>query len=192
MPAKEDPPLVSLKVTNPVTYLKIWWKKVMDNEGVSFSFRIRPLTAIFLTATTTLILTGAGYTLGRISLPWPEPIVKYIPKIIPTPTPQLWKDTAFSGSLKYTSITQKYYLVTTSAEAITLDVPNNIDLSVLVGKRILASGEYNKSLRLLVVKDAQNMEVLPLKPTVVPTSVPSPTPTSSLDESMIDGMNVNE
>ena len=178
MPARKDPPLVDLKVTNPVTYFKIWWQKLMGNEGIFFSFKIRPLTAIFITATITLILTGAGYTLGRISLPWPEQVVRYIPKIIPTPTPLLWRETAFTGSLKYTALTQKYYLVTTSAEAITLQVPDNIDLSKSVGKRILASGSYNKSTRTLVVSDAQDLEVLPTKAATIPTTAPTPTPTA--------------
>jgi len=95
---KEDPPLVQLKVTNPITYIKVWWKKIIGNEGVSFSFKIKPLTAIILSVFITSILTGAGYGLGKISLH--EPIVKYVPQLASIPTPNLWKETAFTGSLK--------------------------------------------------------------------------------------------
>ena len=28
---KEDPPLVDLKVTNPIAYLKLWLKKLLKN-----------------------------------------------------------------------------------------------------------------------------------------------------------------
>ena len=175
MAAPKDPPLVSLQVTNPVTYLRIWWKKIVGNDGIDFSFRIRPLTAVFMTATITLILTGAGYSLGKIAVPIPEPLDKYIPKIIPSPTPIVWRETAFSGSLKFTESTKRYYLVTTSSEAITLQVPENIDLSKFVGKRIMASGNYNKGTRILVVSDAQDLEVLPTKAVTIPTLIPTPT-----------------
>jgi hypothetical protein len=176
----EDPPLVSLKVTNPVTYLKRWWKRVATNEGVDFRFRVRPLTAIAIAVAVTLVLTGTGFSLGRITFPIPSPIIKYVPQLGPSPTPDPWKETAFTGSLKFTSSTQKYYLVTTSAEAITLNVPSNIDLSKFVGKRILASGNYNKSTRILDVKDAQDLEVLPTKAMTIPTLTPAASPTPVL------------
>jgi hypothetical protein len=172
---KEDPPLVSLKVTNPITFVKIWWKKVIGNEGVSLSFKIKPLTAIFISIVVTLMLTGAGFSLGWLaSIPLMEPIIKYVPEILPTPTASPWKDTAFTGSLKYSESTNKYFLVTTSSEAITLQVPANIDLSKFIGRRILASGNYNKSLRLLIVADAQDLEVLPTKAVIIPTLTPVP------------------
>jgi hypothetical protein len=172
--SQEDPPLVSLKITNPVTYLKLWWKKIIGNEGVSFSFKVRPLTAVAITVAVMLILTGTGFGLGRIYLPPSNPIVKYVPQLGPSPTPDPWRETAFTGNLKYTSTTQRYYLVTTSSEAITLEVPGNIDLSKFVGKRILASGSYNKSIRTLTVSDAQDFEVLPTKAVTIPTSTPTP------------------
>ena len=178
---KEDPPLVSLKVTNPITYIKMWWKKVIGNEGIDFSFKIRPLTAITIAIAVTLVLTGTGFSLGRITLPIPESMEKYVPKPASTPTPDPWRLTAFTGSLKYTQATQKFFLVTTSIEAITLIVPPNINLSPFVGKRILASGNYNKSTRTLMVSEAQDLEVLPTKalipPTVTPTPIEIPSPT---------------
>ena len=33
---KKDPLLVDLKVTNPIVYIKAWWKKVVANDGVDF------------------------------------------------------------------------------------------------------------------------------------------------------------
>jgi len=45
MPTTE-PLLVDVKVTNPVTYLRRWWEKVIGNEGISLSVKIHPLTAI--------------------------------------------------------------------------------------------------------------------------------------------------
>jgi hypothetical protein len=189
MTSKEDPPLVSLKVTNPVTYIKIWWKKIIGNEGISFAFKVKPLTAIVLTMVVMAGLTGTGFSIAWLTFPETSPIVKYIPQLVATPTPNPWKETAFTGNLKYTEATKRYFLVTTSSEAITLQVPDNIDLSKFVGKRIMASGNYNKSIRTLVVADAQDMEVLPTKAVTIPTNIPTPTtsipPAQSLTPSAI-------
>src|SRR5688572_745190 len=97
-PIQEDPPLVSVKVTNPITYLKLWWKEVIGNEGVEMKFKIKPLTALLLVSAVTFILTGTGFSLGRISIPITNPIVKYVPQLAPviTPTPDPWRETAMS------------------------------------------------------------------------------------------------
>lgn len=172
---KEDPPLVSVKVTNPITYIKRWWAKIIGNEGVEFYFRIRPLTAFIIAA----IIAGAAFGVGGFV--FSPPVAS--PTLTPTPAPEAWKETAFTGKLQFSQITNKYFLVTTtSAEAITLEVPDNINLEELVGKRIFASGQYNKSLRILKVADAKDMEVLPKTPVPIPTNSstpiasPSPTP----------------
>jgi len=173
-----DPPLVDVKVTNPVTYIKKWWAKIIGNEGVDFSFHIRPLTAILVS----LAIASVGFGFGRFVLPFELPFFKYIDNTLsspnPTPTEEpIWRETAFTGNLQYSNTTYKYYLVTTSSEAITLDVPKTIDLNELIGKRILAAGLYNKAERILKVSDAKNMEVLPKTPVAVPTNTPTPSPT---------------
>ena len=40
------PDLVNFKVTNPLVYIKAWWKKIMANEGLEFKFKAKPITAI--------------------------------------------------------------------------------------------------------------------------------------------------
>lgn len=161
------PPLVDLKITNPVTYLKAWWKKVIGNEGIKLTLQIKPLTAIALT----LVVTGVGFGLGRLTIP--QPLIQYVPYLVqptpgPSPTSSPWRETAFSGKLQVSGT--RYFLVTTSAEAITLDVPSSIDLSKLVGKRIMAVGNYNKGTRILVISDATDLEVLPSNPIPIPTT----------------------
>ena len=165
------PPLVDLKITNPITYLKAWWKKVIGNEGIKLTLQIKPLTAIALT----VVVSGIGFGLGRITLP--APIVHYIPILQPpaaTPTPSPWRETAFTGKLQVSGT--RYYLLTTSAEAITLEVPGSINLAKLVGKRIMAAGSYNKGTRTLVVTDAADLEILPSSPVSIPTANPHGAP----------------
>lgn len=81
----------------------------------------------------------------------------------------------------------KYFLVTTSSEAITLDVPLNFDLLKLVGKRIFAVGEYSKSSRVLKIIDVKDFEVLPLTPVPIPTieATTSPSATPSISDILI-------
>jgi len=180
-----EKPLVEVKVTNPFIYLKNWWNKVVNNEGVDFRFHIKPLTAIAMT----IIIASLGFGVGRFVIPEGVkiPFFKFEDVTSPTPTvtPEIWKETAYTGTLQYSQTTSKYYLMTTtSSELITLQVPENIDLKDYVGKRILAIGKYNKSLKVLVVSDAKSLEVLPKSPVSIPTIVPSPSPTPTSEPTM--------
>ena len=172
-----DPPLLDVKVTNPITYIKRWWAKIIGNEGMEFRFRIRPLTAIAVSVVVVSLVLG----LGRFVLPASIPFFKYNPTTgiepRPTSTPEIWRETAYTGTLQYSTPTKRFYLVTTAAEAITLEIPENIDLATLVGKRIFASGTYNKSTRILKVSDAKNLEVLSKSPVPIPTVTPIPSVT---------------
>ena len=177
---KKEPPLIDVKVTNPVTYIKSWWKKVIGNEGIDFRLKIRPLTAIAIT----IIVITVSLGIGKFELPFKIPFFVYNSKITPTPSPEtVIRESAFTGILQYTSASDRYYLITNTSEAITLQVPNNIDLGGYVGNRILAVGEYNENLRILVVINATDLEILPVEVSPVPTiateltSSPSITPT---------------
>lgn len=178
-----EPPLVDVKVTNPVTYLRRWWQKVIGNEGVSFSVKIHPLTAIAIG----VLAFGAGKYTPDI------PFLNYkgTQVSLPTQSPEpVWKETAFTGKLQYSVTNKKYFLLTTSSEAITLEVPNYIDLLTLVGKRIMAVGDYNKSIKVLRVSDAKDLEILSKTPqpipTIVPTIEPSSTPSATPSEIPLD------
>lgn len=180
MPASnQEPPLVT--VTNPVTYLRKWWDRVMGKEGIDFRFTIHPVTAVLIAA----VIATIGFGVGRFVLPDSVKIPFFefgatsssSPK--PTSTPVVeWRETAFTGKLQYSASTKKYFLITTSAEAITLEVPANLDLFTLIGKRIMAVGDYNKSTKLLKVSDVKDLEVLPNSPVPIPTVEPSPEPTA--------------
>lgn len=171
---KKDPLLVDLKVTNPIVYIKAWWKKVISNEGIDFRFKIRPLTAIAITG----VVMAGSFGLGRILIP--EPVIKFIPFLAPSPSPNPWRETAFTGVLKYTEANDRYYLVTNESEAITLEVPESVNMSRLVGKRVLAVGMHNLQTKILVVTDASDLEILPAQVVPVPTTLPDPSPSSDL------------
>jgi len=170
----QEPPLVDVKVTNPVTYLRLWWDRVMGKEGIDFRFTIHPITA-FLIA---FGFGAAAFGIGRYSVNIPFLGLQVIASPTPKESAETWKETAYIGTLKHSNETDKYFLVTSSAsEAITLTVPPNIDLSVLVEKRIMVVGKYSKSLRVIQIFDAKDMEILPKSPNPVPTTSATTEPT---------------
>ncbi len=173
-----EPPII--EVRNPVTYIRRWWERVMGKEGIDFRFTIHPVTAVLMVA----VVATIGFGAGRVTLPdgIQIPFFEFgdVPTSKPTSTPVVeWKETAFTGKLQYSLTTQKYFLITTSSEAITLNVPTNLDLLTLVGKRIMAVGEYNKSTKLLKVSDVKDLEVLPNTPIPIPTTIPTVEPTAT-------------
>ena len=172
---KEEPPLVDVKVSNPLTYIKSWWRKIIGNEGVEFRIKVKPLTAIAIS----LILITFGFGIGRIVLPFKIPFFEYSSKYEPTPVPDITRQTAFTGILQK-GASEKYYLVTESAEAVNLEVPIKVDLVRLVGKRIFATGRYNPETRTLMVLDVKDLEILSLSPSPIPTNTATPTATSTL------------
>ena len=92
--------------------------------------------------------------------------------------------------------------ITSSYEAIQLEVPDDIDFKSMRGKRIFVSGDYNPSKMLLVVDEITDMEILPAtavpiptkpptptpKPTPIPTPVPTPTPSIISTEQPLDSI----
>lgn len=173
------PDFVNLKITNPLVYIKYWWKRIMANEGMELKFKIKPITAIAMAVVAFSLAFGLGGVVFPVAFPWLK-INDQIATQSPTPTPGEWKDTALKGTLrKTTTVPIKFFLLTSSDEAITLEAPNYINLNSLVGKRIFASGNYNKKAKILIITDVQDLEVLPTTPVPIPTSSPTPTPSPS-------------
>ena len=171
---KKEPPLVDIKVTNPLAYIKSWWKKIIGNEGIDMRVKIKPLTAIAISIIVLTVTLG----IGKFVLPFKIPFFVYTSRISPTPVPEpvQVRDTAFSGTLRRTFLTNRYYLTTSSSEAITLVVPENIELKEFIGRRIFATGKYNEKTRTLEVSNASDLELLPSGVTPIPTSSPTPSP----------------
>ena len=171
------PDLFNFKIANPLIYIKYWWKRIMANEGVELKFKAKPVT-VFGVA---LIAFSLAFGLGGVVFPFAFPWIKVSGNQVnqsPTPIPQEWKETAIKGTLKKTNtIPVKFFLLGSSDEAVTLQVPANLNLTTLVGRRILATGSYNAKQKLLIVSDVQDLEVLPTTPVPIPTASATPTQT---------------
>jgi len=174
------PDLVNLKVTNPLVYIKYWWRRIMANEGIDMRFRMKPLT-VFGVA---LIAFSLAFGLGGVVLPTFFPWMKINGVVTatatPSSTPEILKDTALKGTLTKTNTTPiKFYLITTSTEAVTLEIPHGFNLLPFVGKRILAVGSYDSKNKVLEVEDIQDLEVLSTTPVPIPTTTSTPKPTET-------------
>lgn len=185
---KKEPPLVDVKVTNPLTYIKSWWKKIIGNEGVDMRIRVKPLTAIAISIIVLTITLG----IGKFVFPFKVPFFVYTTenKSTPVSDDNGYRNTAFTGTLRHTLLSNRYYLITSTSEAINLELPDNIDLKGFVGRRIFATGKYHDESRTLLITDTKNLELLPEdaqviptveatttpEPTVVPTAAPKNTP----------------
>lgn len=171
--SNDDPPVVQFAVNNPVNYLKRWWARVIGNEGIDVKFRIHPLTAIAIA----VVLGSAGFGIGRLSVP--EPLIKYVPFLAsPTPVATLnpWRETAYTGILRFTQTSKTYLLEVGQGETISLRILPNVDLSKFIGRRILAIGKVNDITKTLEVSEATDLEILPNQAIVVPV-VTTPIPT---------------
>ena len=174
------PDLVNLKVTNPLVYIKYWWKRIMANEGIDMRFRAKPLTVFGVALIGFTLLFGIGGVVLPVFFPWMKFNNSVITAPTNTPTPEILKDTALKGTLTKTNTNPvKFYLITTSTEAVTLEIPVGFNLSTLVGKRILAVGTYDSKNKVLEVEDIQDLEVLSTTPVPIPTTTPTPKPTET-------------
>jgi len=87
------PDLVNVKITNPLVYIKYWWKRIMANEGIDLRLKVKPLTVFGVS----LIAFSLAFGLGGVVLPVAFPGLKLNGIIFPSPTPTpeiIWKDTA--------------------------------------------------------------------------------------------------
>ena len=174
------PDLLNVKVTNPLVYIKYWWKRILANEGLDMRVRAKPLTVFGLA----IIIFSGVFGLGGIVFPKFFPWMKFNSGIVATATQtsqsEILKDTALKGTLTKTNTNPvKFYLITTSTEAVTLEIPVGFNLSSLVGKRILAVGTYDSKNKILEVEDIQDLEVLSTTPVPIPTTTPTPKPTET-------------
>jgi len=98
------PDLVNFKVTNPLVYIKAWWKKIMANEGLEFKFKAKPITAIAISIALFSLVFGLGGFVFPTLFPFLN--INNTSNIVATssPTPNSdWRETALKGTLKKTT-----------------------------------------------------------------------------------------
>jgi hypothetical protein len=149
---KKEVPLVDIKVTNPITYIKSWWKKVLGGEGIDLRLKVKPLTAVAIS----FVVVSVSMGVGRFVLPVKIPFFEYSGNVIN----QAENMQAFVGTLHFANYSKIYYLVTNDAGVVTVKGLNKTEMDELIGKKILVAGEYDKSIKTMKIEDIGDVELI--------------------------------
>jgi len=176
-----DKPLVSLSLNNPIAWFMKWLNKLKKKQTTTITFRLGvPLIALPVLV---IALATVFYSLGKLTQ---ENEIQETPVATEYP---LSKAGLLKNIVKGDEM--RYFLILSTGEVVELSVNEDIDLSLLDGKRILATGSYNSEDKILVVLSVADLEILPDSPNPLPDEVittltPSPTilptMTPSVDE----------
>ena len=159
---RNDPPMVDLKVTNPVTYLKKWVTKFFKNQDIDLHLRIKPFATIGLVIAFSVV-SGASYTWGFNSA---------ISKFFPNSSPILHRSISLSGIIQR-SETGEYYLSLPDNSLWTLKPKNNnIYLINYINKSVVVKGNLTAEPNVIEVSEVISFD----KPTPVYSN---PTPATS-------------
>ena len=167
--SNQTDPLVNFQINNPIPPLKRLLKKIFANEEITI--KIPVLTAIAIVA---FGLGGASgfITAVKTQLANNIPLVATIfptPSVPPSPSP--WISTTLFGTVSKTS--NQYFLISEAGSVVRLLAPQNVNLDRLLGKKILATGLYNKETNDMKVEEAADL-LLFSSTAPVPTTVPTP------------------
>ncbi len=116
---KNDPPMVDVKVTNPVSYFKKWVKHLLGNEGIDigFKFKVKPLTAIALMVALAVSF-GTGYGTGLNAAAG---------VLFPNSSPLLHRTVMYQGNLQKAG--DKYLLILPNSDTYTLKPKSNTNIN---------------------------------------------------------------
>lgn len=157
---KNDPPLVAVSVTNPVTYLKLFLKRLLKNEGIDIHLKIKPLTVIACVLALSTAF-GTGFNVAQI--------------FFPTSSPLLHRSITLQGNIQKSSSGQ-YFLSLPDNSLWTLrPKTNNIDLTDNINKQVMVKGNLTAESNVIEVKEVITFE----KPTPVYSNPVQIQPTSA-------------
>lgn len=140
---KNDPPLVAVSVTNPVTYLKLFLKRLLKNEGIDIRLKIKPLTVIACVLALSTAF-GTGFNVAQM--------------FFPTSSPLLHRSITLQGNIQKSSSGQ-YYLSLPDNSLWTLrPKTNNIDLTDNINKQVMVKGNLTAESNVIEVKEVISFE----------------------------------
>lgn len=168
--ANQTDPLVNFQINNPIPPIKRLLKRLFSNEEITIKIPI--LTAIALVA---FGLGGASGFLTALKIKLAEQI-PVVATIFPTPTPVAtpnpWINTTLFGTLT-TQTSGTFYLVLDGGDVVQLLAPENVNLKLLSGRKILATGEYSAESKTMKVLEASGLRTF-VSAAPVPTTKPEP------------------
>lgn len=154
---KNDPPLVAVSVTNPVTYLKLFLKRLLKNEGIDIRLKIKPLTVIACVLALSTAF-GTGFNVAQI--------------FFPTSSPLLHRSITLQGNIQR-SETGQYYLSLPDNSIWTLKPTNtNMNLQGAINKQVMVKGNITAEANVIEVKEVIAFDK-PVPAMYAPTQTPA-------------------
>lgn len=161
---KNDPPMVDLKVTNPVTYFKKWVGKFLKNQDIDIHLKIKPFATIGLILAFTAV-GGTTFSIGRYFFPNSSPIFH--------------RAITLQGIVQMSESGQ-YYLSLPDNTLWTLKpINNNVNLSNYIYKQVVVKGNLTAEANVINVSEVIAFD----KPTAV---IYAPTPQSATESAQKD------
>lgn len=174
--AGKDPPLVDLKVTNPLTYLKNWLTRLLKNQDIDIRIKIKPFATLALIGAFSAVF-GLGYGFGLNSA---------AKALFPNSSPLLKRAITVEGTIQKSS-SGKYYLSANNTlwTLNALSPVSEKSLNSLVGKDASIKGNLTAEKNLINVSevislDAPEPAVSQAEPPPVPATPSSPASSVSL------------
>lgn len=155
---KEDPPMVDLKVTNPVTYFKKWVGRFLKNQDINLHLRIKPFATIGLILAFTAV-GGTAFSIGRYFFPNSSPIFH--------------REVMYQGMVQTTN--KGIFLTLPNSDQYNLKPKQNTNINFQSLQDGLALVKGNLTGEVFVIEVS---EIIPL----VPSTSTSLTPRSLLDQ----------
>lgn len=161
---KKDPPLFGFFLTNPVTYLKLFLKRLLKRQAVTLRIPVLAILIIIVGVGSygAGLKTGIDYTLG---------------KLFPNFSPILHRSISAQGTIQKSS---KGYFLQANDKAKSLWIlkpaSDNLNLSDFVDLRVQIKGNLTPTPNLIEVAEVISFDTkADTKPTPTPTSQPTPT-----------------
>jgi len=164
---QDEDPLIQVRITNPLAYLKKLLLELLKNEGlkVRFSFELKPLTVIGIT----LVIFTAGLGLKTLTLIFKyTPLYPYVRHILTEPDQS--RVTGFDGVVLIDE--EDILLVRSGSESVLLQTQE--DLHHLHQKRVYAKGRYNpetNKLQVDLIYPLETVNSLPIQPEITSDQV---------------------
>lgn len=134
---RNDPPMVAVTVTNPVTYFKKWVTKFFKNQDIDIHLKIKPFATIGLVLAFTVV-GGSAFSIGR--------------NFFPNSSPILHRAITLQGVVQRSESGQ-YYLSLPDGSLWNLRPKSNINLSKIVNKQVLVKGNMTAEANVVEVKE---------------------------------------
>lgn len=135
--AKDDPPMVDLKITNPVTYFKKWVGKFLSNQDIDLRLKIKPFATIGLILAFATVGTTT-FSMGRY--------------LFPNSSPILHRSITLQGKVQK-SETGQYYLTLVDNSLWNLKSTNKVNFTNVLNKQVTVKGNLTAQANVIEVSE---------------------------------------